>query len=49
MIDFYKFSFLSVLGKDVINMNEIEFHKKVTENYEQYITKLKELKKEKNN
>ncbi|MBO4815452.1 MAG: hypothetical protein J5507_00495 [Clostridia bacterium] len=46
MIDFYKHSFLSILGKEAGSMTEIEYPKKVIENYDLYLQKLKEMKKQ---
>ena len=46
MIDFYKFNFLSVLGKEAISMSCIEYQKEAIKKYEKYIDKVKELKKE---
>ena len=46
MIDFYKHSILSILGKDASMMTEIEYSKKIIENYDLYIEKLKEMKKQ---
>ena len=45
MIDFYKHSFLSILGKDAGSMSEIEYPKKVIGKYDEYLEKLKEKKK----
>lgn len=42
MIDFYKNSVLSVLGKEAGSMHEIDYYKKVVSVYEDYLTKLKE-------
>ena len=44
MIDFYKRSVLSVLGKEAGSMQEIDYYKKVVSVYEEYLTKLKENK-----
>ena len=46
MIDFYKHSVLSILGKDAGMMSEIEYSQKVIENYDIYLEKLKEMKKQ---
>ena len=46
MIDFYKHSFLSILGKDAGSMTEIEYTEKVINSYDGYLRKLKEKKKE---
>ena len=46
MIDFYKHSILSILGKDAGTMTEIEYPKKVIENHDLYLQKLKEMKKQ---
>lgn len=45
MIDFYKYSLLSVLGKNAGSMSEIEYPKEVLNNYDIYLKKLKEMKK----
>ena len=45
MIDFYKHSLLSILGKEAGSMTEIEYQKKVTEKYAEYLNSLKEMKK----
>jgi len=47
MIDFYKFSFLSVLGKDARTMSEIAYSKELVSKYNEYLKKVKKLKEEK--
>lgn len=39
MIDFYKYSILSVLGKDAGNMKEKEYLNKITDEYDNYLSK----------
>ena len=46
MIDFYKHSFLSVLGKDATSMNEKDYPKKVIEKYDNYLENLIKMKKQ---
>lgn len=48
MIDFYKFSFLSVLGKDARTMSEIAYPKEIVSKYNEYLKKVKELKEKTN-
>ncbi len=45
MIDFYKHSLLSILGKEATAMTEIEYPKMVIEKYDEYLQSLKEMKK----
>lgn len=45
MIDFYKYSLLSVLGKNAGSMSEIEYPKEILNNYDIYLKNLKEMKK----
>lgn len=45
MIDFYKHSLISILGKEAGSSTENEYQKKVIENYDNYLEKLKEMKK----
>ena len=44
MIDFYKHSFLSILGKDARSMSEIAYSKEIVSKYAEYSKKVKELK-----
>ncbi len=44
MIDFYKNSILSRLGKDAGNQNMSEFAENINENYEKYLSRIKEQK-----
>ena len=44
MIDFYKHSFLSILGKDARSMSEIAYAKEIISKYAEYSKKVKELK-----
>lgn len=46
MIDFYKHSFLSILGKEAGSMSEIEYPKKILDKYDEYLSSLKEMKKQ---
>lgn len=46
MIDFYKHSILSVLGRDAGTMKEIKFLKKINNEYDEYLKRLKQKKKE---
>lgn len=46
MIDFYKYSLLSVLGKNAGSMSEIEYPKEILANYDIYLNKLKDMKKD---
>lgn len=46
MIDFYKHSLLSILGKNAGSMSETEYHREILSNYDIYLEKLKEKKKE---
>ncbi len=46
MIDFYKHSILSILGKDAGAMTEMEYSKKVIDNYDEYLKKMREMKKQ---
>ena len=48
MIDFYKFNFLSELGQDAGNMNEIDYQKRIVDTYRKYMIKLKKIKRDKN-
>ena len=48
MIDFYKFSFLSVLGKDARSLSEIAYSKELVSKYDEYLNKVKELKEKTN-
>ena len=45
MIDFYKHSFLSVLGKEAGSMTQIEYSKKLISKYDEYLNNLMEMKK----
>lgn len=45
MIDFYKHSLLSILGKNAGSMSEIEYPKEILSNYDMYLKKLREMKK----
>lgn len=45
MIDFYKHSLLSVLGKNAGSMSEIEYSREILTNYDAYLKKLNEMKK----
>lgn len=45
MIDFYKHSFLSVLGKNAGSMTEIEYPREVINKYDEYLKKVKKMKK----
>lgn len=47
MIDFYKFNFLSNLGKDAGEMNETEYQKKIVQSYGDYLLKLRKIKRDK--
>ena len=44
MIDFYKYNFLSVFGKEAGSMNEIQYQTEVIGKYDEYLEKLKEAK-----
>lgn len=44
MIDFYKYSFLSVLGKSAGSMSDIEYPRVVINKYDKYLLSLKEMK-----
>ena len=44
MIDFYKHSFLSILGKDARSLSEIAYAKEIVSKYSEYSKKVKELK-----
>lgn len=44
MIDFYKHSFLSILGKEACSLSEIAYSKEVISKYNEYLKKVKELK-----
>lgn len=44
MIDFYKHSFLSILGKDASSMSEIAYSKEIVSKYNVYLKNVKELK-----
>ena len=46
MIDFYKHSIFSILGKNAGSMSEIEYHREILSNYDMYLEKLKEKKKD---
>lgn len=46
MIDFYKFSFLSILGKEAGSMSEIEYPKKIIDKYDIYLEETKKMKKQ---
>ena len=45
MIDFYKHSLLSILGKNAGSMSEIEYPREILSNYDMYLKKLIEKKK----
>jgi len=47
MIDFYKHSFLSILGKDARSLSEIAYTKELVSKYNEYLKKVKKLKEEK--
>jgi len=47
MIDFYKHSFLSILGKDARSLSEIAYSKELVSKYNEYLKKVKKLKEEK--
>ena len=44
MIDFYKHSILSILGKEAGSMTEIGYPRRVVEVYDEYLAKLKKAK-----
>ena len=44
MIDFYKHSLLSILGKNAGSMSEIEYPREILSNYDMYLKKLIEKK-----
>ena len=46
MIDFYKHSLFSVLGKEAGSMSEIEYPTMILEKYDDYLKKLKEMKEQ---
>ena len=46
MIDFYKHSLLSILGKNAGSMSEIEYPREILSNYDIYLKKLIEKKKD---
>lgn len=46
MIDFYKHSLLSILGKNAGSMSEIEYPREILSNYDMYLKKLIEKKKD---
>ena len=46
MIDFYKHSILSVLGKNAGSMSEIEYPKSIDNKYDEYLSKTIEMKKQ---
>ena len=48
MIDFYKFSFLSIFGKDARTMSEITYSKEIVSKYDEYLKKVKDLKEKTN-
>ena len=45
MIDFYKHSFLSILGKNAGSMTEVEYTREIINKYDEYLEKVKEMKK----
>lgn len=45
MIDFYKHSFLSILGKNAGSMSEIEYPREIINKYDGYLKSAKEIKK----
>lgn len=45
MIDFYKHSFLSILGKNAGSMTEVEYTREIVNKYDEYLEKTKEMKK----
>ncbi len=49
MIDFYRKSFLSQLGKDAGNLNMPDFARKISEGYTKYSEQLKERKNQPHN
>jgi hypothetical protein len=48
MIDFYKYSFLSILGKDARTLSEIAYSKELISKYSEYLEKVKKLKEKTN-
>ena len=44
MIDFYKFSILSILGKDAGSLSEKDYTKEIVNNYDEYLEKLQKAK-----
>ena len=44
MIDFYKHSFLSILGKNAGTMSEIQYPREILGKYDEYLKNVKEMK-----
>ena len=44
MIDFYKHSFLSILGKNAGTMSEIQYPREIVDKYSEYLKSVKEMK-----
>ena len=45
MIDFYKHSFLSAIGRDAVSLSDVAYAKKITSKYDEYLEKVKAMKK----
>lgn len=44
MIDFYKHSLLSILGKEAGSMTEIEYQNRIIDKYNEYLEMLRAMK-----
>ncbi len=44
MIDFYKHSILSILGKEAGELTETEYIREIVNNYDDYLDKLQKVK-----
>ena len=45
MIDFYKHSFLSVIGRDAVSLSDVAYLKEINSKYSEYLKAVKDIKK----
>lgn len=43
MIDFYKHSYISVIGRDAVSLTEVAYAKEILSKYDEYLIKTKEM------
>ena len=43
MIDFYKHSYISVIGRDASSLSEVAYIKEIMSKYDEYLAKTKEM------